>query len=184
MLSIRKLNPMVRSIGTMGVVAGLVGVVTFAAATSNTVALSPNNITTATASLAISATTNCTTGNTTVITGFQDSSLAPGASTAVSFCLDNTGGVPMFVSATIPQILTANTAAQATTLTITCGTEGTLSTTLSAFSNGASFAFPTALSAGSVDNCTATAALSGTYATNGDTIPQFDIDFVGTQSNS
>ena len=174
---------MVRAIGTMGAVAALVGGITFAQGlTSNTVALSPNNMTTATASLAI-ASTCPTTG--TSLTGLQDSSLAPGGTTSVPFCLDNTGGVPMTVSVSIPQDLTTSVAAQNTTLTIACPTEGTLSTTLSSWSNGASFAFPNSLpdTTGNTDSCTATATLSSSYTgSGGETIPAFSIDFTGNQS--
>ena len=76
MLSLRNINPMVRSIGTMGAVVALVGGVTFANLQSNAVALSPNNISTGTASIQIGK-TNCTKnslGNT--FQGLQDSSLA------------------------------------------------------------------------------------------------------------
>jgi hypothetical protein len=184
MFSIRKINPMVRAVGTMGAVAALAGGITFATTglTSNTVALTPNNLTTATATLAIGAGTSCPT-TTTSTTGLQDSSLAPGGSTSVPFCLDNTGGVPMILSVSIPDNLTGSTAAADTTLTITCPTEGTLSTTLSTWSNGTSYAFPTALPAGSADNCTATAVLSSSYAgSGGEVIPAFSIDFIGNQS--
>jgi hypothetical protein len=44
MVSIRSINPMVRAVGTMGAVAAVVGGITFAALTSNTVALSPNTL--------------------------------------------------------------------------------------------------------------------------------------------
>ena len=183
MLSIHKINPMFRAVGTVGAVAALVGGITFANLTSNTVALSPNNLTSATAALAIAG--SCPATTTTPIPGLTDASLAPGHSTSVSFCLGNTGDVPLSVSVSVPQNLTADSAAQATTLTITCTTEGTLSTTLSAWSNGASFAFPAPLPAttGNQDSCTATAALSNGYSSNGHTIPQFDINFTGNQSS-
>ena len=183
MLGLRKINPLVRAIGTVGAIAALVGGVTFALNTSNTVALTPNDLTTATASLGIGAGTSCPTSNTST-TGLQDPSLAPGGSTSVPFCLDNTGGVPLVVSVSIPQDLTTSTAAQDTTLTITCPIEGTLSTTLSNWSNGASFAFPNQLpfSTGNVDNCTATAALSTSYTgSGGEAIQAFSINFTGTQ---
>ena len=177
---------MARAVGTMGAIAALVGGVTFAATglTSNTVALTPNDLTTASATLAIGAGTNCPAGNTTATTGLQDGSLAPGGSTAVPFCLDNTSTVPMIVSVSIPQNLTGSTAAQDTTLNITCGTSGTLSTSLSAWSNGTTFAFPNTLPATTIDDCTATATLSSSYGgAGGETIPQFDINFTGNQSS-
>lgn len=187
MISIHKINPMARAIGTMGVVAAVVGGITFAQTglTSQTVALSPNNLSTATAGLYIAAGNTCNgeggSGDTTATTGLQDSSLIPGGSAAtVSFCLDNTGGVPLNVTASIPQVPISGVAASDTTLTVTCNTEGTLSATLSNWGPGT---FSTPILAGTYDNCTASAALSNSYTgVGGDVIPQFDINFIGNQS--
>jgi hypothetical protein len=55
MLHLRNINPMVRAVGTMGAVSALVGGITFAQLTSNTVALSPNTLSTGTANLEIGA---------------------------------------------------------------------------------------------------------------------------------
>lgn len=178
---------MVRAIATMGAVAAIAGGITFASLTSNTVALSPNNITTSTATLAIGAGSSCPGGDTTSTTGFQVSSLAPGATSTLPFCLDNTGGVPLTVTVSIPKSLASSTAAQQTTLTITCPTEGTLSTTLGNWGDN-SYAFPNPLpaneGAGSVDDCTASVSLSGNYnGGGGESITQFDIDFTGNQSS-
>lgn len=191
MISLRKINPMARAIGTMGAVAALVGGITFAATglTSNTVALSPNTLTTATASLAIASGTSCNNspdtgaGDGPSTPGLNDSSLVPGGSTSVNFCLDNTGGVPLTVSASIPQDLSGSTAAGDTSLTVTCNTEGSIGPqALSTWSGGA---FGTALPAGTSDNCTATAALNSTYGgSGGEVIPAFAIDFVGNQPSS
>lgn len=181
MIHLRSINPMVRAIATMGAVAALVGGVTFANLTSNTVALSPNNLTTATASLAIGAGSTCPTGDTTSTTGLSDSSLAPGGSTSVNFCFDNTSGVPLLLTASIPQDLSASVAAQNTTLTVACTTEGTLAGTLSSWGPAT---FTTPIAAGTQDTCTATAALSTSYTgAGGETIPAFSIDFVGSQSS-
>jgi len=46
MLHLRNINPMVRAVGVMGAVSALVGGITFAQLTSNTVALSPNTLST------------------------------------------------------------------------------------------------------------------------------------------
>lgn len=181
MLSLRNINPMVRSIGTMGAVAALVGGITFASLTSNTVALTPNDMTTGTASLLI-GNASCT-GLGTSTTGLQDSALAPGSSATVTFCLDNTGSVPLTLTASIPQNLSGSTAAAYTTLNIVCGNEGTLAlsnSTLSAWSGGA---FPNALANGALDTCTATATLSNSYpGAGGEAIPAFTVNFVGNQS--
>lgn len=188
MLSIRKINPMVRAIGTMGAVAALVGGITFAATglTSQMVALSPDNLTTASALLYIGAGTSCGdqdggAGDTTLTTGLQDSSLVPGGAPAtVDFCLDNRGGVPLNVTASIPQGAIGGAAAADTTLTITCNTELSLSAALSNWGPGT---FSVALPAGSADNCTASASLSNSYTgSGGEVIPEFDINFVGNQA--
>lgn len=51
MSRLSKLGPIARAVGVIGATAGLVTGVTFAALTSNTVALTPNNISVASASL-------------------------------------------------------------------------------------------------------------------------------------
>lgn len=53
MLGIKKINPMVRAVGTMAAVVALVGGVTFAALTSNNVTLADSEFSTGTASLKI-----------------------------------------------------------------------------------------------------------------------------------
>lgn len=177
-----KINPMVRAIGTMGAVAALVGGITFAQGlSSNTVALSPNNITTGTAAIQISpsdGTTCGTFGSST--TGLQDTSLAPGSSTSVDFCLNNNGSIPLTLTASIPQSLTTSVAAQNTTLTVNCTpNEGSLSATLSSWGPGT---FGGILPSGATDQCTATAALSTSYTgSGGEAIPAFSIDFIGNQ---
>ncbi len=75
MFTIHKINPMVRAVGTMGAVAALVGGITFANLTSNTVALTPNNLTSATAALQIGP--NCSTLNSSSTPGFAVTSLVP-----------------------------------------------------------------------------------------------------------
>lgn len=176
MWSIRKINPMARAVGTMGAVAALVGGITFAAATSNTVALTPNNITTGTAALVIGPAGCATTGTTQQ--GFAVSSLAPGDSTSVSFCLDNMGTVPLSISTVVPQNLSGSAAAQATTLSVDCGLGGALAGPLSGY-GPAAFANP--LPAGGAVNCTATATLSSSFTGNGEAIPAFSVNYTGTQ---
>ena len=174
---------MVRAVGTMGAVAALAGGITFASLTSNTVALTPNNLTTSTASLAIGAGTTCPTGNTTATPGFTTATpLVPGgAAVKTNFCLDNTGNTPLLVTASIPTLPTG-TAAADTTLSITCTTEGGLTNNTQTLSTFATTAFTNQLPANTVDDCTASATLSNSYTgSGGENIPQFDIDFIGSQ---
>lgn len=183
MFGIKKFNPVAKAVGIMGAVAALAGGITFASLQSNTVALSPNNLVTASATLAIGAGTTCPGGDTTTTTGFTTTSpLVPGGSPVTTgFCLTNKGDVPLTVSANIPTN-PSGTAATDTTLGISCTTEGDLTNntqTLNAFSTTA---FTNPLPAGASDNCTASAALSNSYSgTGGETVPVFDIDFTGNQ---
>jgi hypothetical protein len=182
MLKFSKISPIARAVGVMGATAALVTGVTFANLTSNVVALTPNNIAVAGASLAISANaaipeTGCT-APTTSTQGIQAPSLAPGATTPdVTFCLKNTGAVSMSLTASIPQDLSGSVAAQNTTLTVTCG--DALAGTLSGWGPAT---FTTHLNAGASETCTAHASLSSSYAGSGnEAIPGFTINFVGTQ---
>lgn len=180
MVNIRKMSPMVRSIGTMGVVAGLVGAVTFANLTSNAVAFGPNDVQTATASLAIE-TTGCSSESTgTLIPGFSVTGLVPGgAGSSINFCLANTGDVPMAITGSIPQNLTASVAALHTNLSINCPGLGTLSANLNSWGPGT---FTNPLAAGNTTNCTATVLLdSGYTGSGGESIPTFGVYFNGTQ---
>jgi len=184
MLHLRNINPMVRAVGTMGAVSALVGGITFANLTSNTVALSPNTLATASAALAIGAGTTCPTGDTTSTPGFTTATpLVPGGSAVTTnFCLTNTGNIPLLVTASIPTT-PPGTAAGDTTLSINCTTEGNLTSNSQKLSVFTPTAFTNALPAGASDNCTASASLSGGYTgAGGETIPSFDIDFIGNQT--
>ncbi|HUB94124.1 MAG TPA: hypothetical protein VMB52_06500 [Verrucomicrobiae bacterium] len=186
MVNLRNINPMVRAVGTMGAVAAVVGGVTFASLTSNTVALSPNTMTTATASLAIGAADTCPTGDTSTTTGFTSATpLVPGGSpVTVDFCLDNKSNVPLLVTASIPTLPTG-TAASDTTLSISCTTEGDLTANTQTLNSFAATPFAVALPANAQDTCTASASLSTGYSgTGGETIPAFDIDFIGNQTTT
>jgi hypothetical protein len=181
-MSIKHINPMVRAVATMGAIAALVGGVTFAALTSNAVALTPNNMTVASASLVIGPGPDCTDVVATSTTGLHESALTPGASaTPVSFCIKNTGGVPLNLSAVIPEAITlaTDTAAQNITFGINCGTYGSPTTTLSSwspetFGGGA-------LPAGATVDCSATASLASTYTEGGHVVPGFSVQFTGVQ---
>lgn len=183
MFKLHKINPMARAIGTMGAVVALAGGITYAAMQSNTVALSPNNLVTATAALAIGNGTTCPGGDTTSTTGFTNANkLVPGGPAVTkAFCLDNTGDIPLTVSVSIPTLPTGP-AATATTLSMSCTTEGTLTNNTQTLASFATTAFVVALPAGTQDNCTASATLSNSYSGSGnEAIPAFDLNFVGNQ---
>jgi hypothetical protein len=99
MLLIRKINPMVRAIGTMGAVAATVGAVTFATFTTNTVALQNNNLGVTQDVLRI---WNGSSWQTTA-PGFTDNSLIVGTEGPLNeFCLQNLANTNLFISARIP----------------------------------------------------------------------------------
>jgi hypothetical protein len=180
MLSLSKVNPMARAIGTMGVVAGLVGVVTFANLTSNTVALTPNQVATASAALVIDNNDSCANNSPTNVTGFQVTGLAPGSSVTKDFCLRNIGDVPLDISASIPQDLSGSPAAQKTTLDITCANIGSVTGGLDAW--GVRAFSTAALDTAVNEDCTATITLDSSYTgSGGEAIPAFSINFDGTQ---
>lgn len=180
MFSIRKINPMVRAIGTMGAVAAVVGGVTFASLQSNTVALARNRITTGSASLAIGSGANCTNTTGTNAPGFNVPDLTPGAAPrTLDFCLANNSDVPLRITGNIPQDLSGSAAAARTTLSISCNGLGTRSGTLVGWHNGRTFTGGT-LAAGDDTRCTASVSLASTFTGN-ETIPTFAIDFVGNQ---
>lgn len=214
MLNLRNINPMVRAVGTMGAVSALVGGITFAQLTSNTVALSDNQLSTASAHLKIglvsdvtggsgtapmSATVNGTDQTTTPSTcdnakngsvqGFDligSKGLAPGGtSDPLNFCLENTGGTPLDLTAAIPQaVFTGDQGIPAddVTLTMTCDNGGTASDTLDQFDGTNALGM---LAAGASTDCQATLMLSPSFTnTTKETLPNFDIQFVGTESSS
>ena len=101
--TIRKISPMVRAVGTMGAVAAVVGGITFAQIPSNTVKLTDNTLTSGTAALAIGATNTCPTGDTASTPGMSFTNLQPTvASGAFTFCLQNTGNVPLNLTINTP----------------------------------------------------------------------------------
>ena len=179
MLSIRKFNPMVRAIGTMGVVAGLVGAVTFAAQPSNVVTLENNSASTTTASLAIVDGDSCS-GTTidTVATGFTVSKLSPGeTSSPFAFCLANTGTTALDVTVSSTDSLSGDPATSMT-LNVNCG-QGTASVGLN---NLGTPTFVGTIPATSGDACTATVTLAPGYNGAGGTTPLFNLNFAGTSS--
>lgn len=173
-----KINPVAKAVGIIGVVAGLVSAVTFAAATSNTVALTPNTLNTANAALTIGAGNSCPVA-TTSTPGLSGTLVPGGPAVTQAFCLDNTGDVPLNITASIPDNLAGNTAADNTTLTITCENIGDVSGQLSSFGTP-SFDSPLGNAVDPV-NCTASATLSADFTGNNASIPAFSINFQGTQ---
>jgi hypothetical protein len=185
MVSIRSINPMVRAVGTMGAVAAVVGGITFAALTSNTVALSPNTLGSATAALAIGAGNgSCANSGTGNVAGFTDAKLTPGVvSDPVEFCLKNTGDVPLDLTTAIPQVAFVDSPISPSdvTLDITCSNTGHAHGTLNQFTGGTPLG---SLNAGASTDCQATAELSSSFSGTGKTVNSFDIQFVGTQSTT
>lgn len=182
MINLRKISPMVRSIGTVGAVAGLVGAVTFANLTSNVVALDPNTLTSATAHLQISNDGGSTYSDTSVA-GIT-ANLVPGVPSApYAFKLKNTGDIPLNVSAHIPTDFTGSLVSpNDVTLTLNCGT-GDVSFTLAAWAGGSAAVNTGALAAGGAEfTCTEVVTLSGSYAgSGGQTVTPFKVEFTGTQ---
>jgi len=183
MKNLRKYSPMFRAVGVIGVVAGLVTAVTFANLTSDVVALDPNNLEVASASLVIDAGGTCGNVSPTTEPGLQATNLAPGDTVSKAFCIRNTGDVPVTITGTVSAVdasgLNASLAAQATTLTIECGADAPIS---GALNTGWVTTFPTPLDPATTVECTADALLSSSFGgSGGDVIPEFKINFVGTQ---
>jgi len=183
MISLRSINPMVRAVGTMGAVAALVGGITFASLTSNTVALSPNTLTSATAHLLIGGTNgNGCAGATTGPQAGMTFKMVPGVtSEPFPFCLKNDGDVPLDITTAIPQaaLVGSPISPADVTLDMTCANGGSSHGTLNQYTGGTPL--------GSIDNgestdCTATVTLSPSFSGPGTTVNSFDIQFVGTQS--
>lgn len=186
MVGIRNINPMVRAIGTMGAVAAVVGGITFAALTSNTVALSPNTLSSATANLQIGGTNTgtCSDASNGPVKG-MNFVLTPGVpSNNFLFCLKNTSTVPLAITVGIPQgAFTGDTgiSPSAVTLKLRCTNGGTATGTLDQYTGGTPLGN---LAANATTDCQAQATLSSSSLVSGQTVPPFDIDFVGTQTTS
>jgi hypothetical protein len=180
MLKFNNINPVARAVGIMGAIAAVVGGVTFAALQSNTVALTPNTLTTGTATLAIGEPGNCGPASTNTTTaGFNNATLTPGDPVSVSFCLVNTGDVALDMFGIIPQDLSSSPAAAATNFKVDCEDIGSAEGTLAAWNSYQAFDNPLA-----VNNdvaCTATATLSESYSGGGEAIPAFSVNFIGNE---
>jgi hypothetical protein len=96
MQSIRTINPVLRAVGVIGVVAVLAVSVTFAALSSNSVVLADNQFATGTAHLQI---WNGSAFTDSPVSGFDFTNIIPGTETApYTFYLKNTGDVPLSIS--------------------------------------------------------------------------------------
>lgn len=190
MLHITKINPMVRAIGTVGAVAALVGGITFAQMQSNAVALSPNDVTTGTAHLQIAAdATGCSDAayGDGPVAGFNVAGLTSDSSTdptPINFCIKNNGAVPLTILGSIPQnVETGNTASGFVTLDVSCTSLGDNTGSLNTwYAAGETFG---TLGVGDTDACTASLSLNSGYSgSGGETVPTFDISFIGDQPSS
>ncbi len=187
MLGISKINPMVRAIGTMGAVVAVVGGVTFAQLTTNTVTLASNTVSSASASLAIGNTADCSTTTTTNVQGMNFTKLEPGtASSPFTFCLHNTGDVPLQLTALVPgdftgsQISPADVSLKFSCASLAAPTAQTLTTTVAALNN-APVTFLNSLASKDDYSCTVTATLASTV-TGGGTLTPFNLTFTGTDT--
>jgi hypothetical protein len=193
MISLHKINPMVRAIGTMGAVAALVSGITFAQVlNSNTVKLTDDTISTTSLGLAIAPDPGtCPAAGaapwTTSMQGMTITNLT-GTST-FNFCLENTsdsGAGPESVAMDSPAaITTVGIPANQITLDVTCngGTDNN-GGTLDTFGPSANFVVDRSFAQGTVDTCTATATLNSTYSGSGGSVNPFELDFTGTSTSS
>jgi hypothetical protein len=180
MQRIRRINPLLRAIGIIGVVAGLTTAITFAALTSNTVALSPNTLASATANLQIGSNTEAF-SNTSV--AGMTATLVPGTTSApFTFFLKNNGQSDMNVTAHIPTVFNASAIPPSdVTLSFDCGS-GPVAFTLDAWAAGSAAIPGNPLTAGNTWTCTETATLASSYSgAGGQTVQSFDVQFVGNQ---
>ena len=179
------LNSKVRAIGTMSAVAALVEGVTFAL-TPNQVALTNNQLTAATSSLAIGVGSTSCTGTAQTQTGMSITGLVAGGSpsSAFNFCITNTGSTTQSITMLTPTTFTSSAIPPSdVTLNVACGSTTATPVTLSALETTAT-SVDTSLAAGATDQCTATATLSSSYTGNGSSITPFELDFTGTTTSS
>jgi hypothetical protein len=189
MLSIHKINPMARAIGTMGVVVAIAAGITYAQIQSNTVTIGNNTLSSANASLEVGLTTTCDDATTSTVQGVDFTNLLPGTpSNSFDFCLDNVGNTPLAITAFSPTNFTGSAINPSdVTLNGTCGTDGTtagatsFTATVAQLASGQQPIFSSLNNGTSnVLSCQVTATLgSGTIASNA-TLTPFDVQFVGS----
>ncbi len=168
-----------RAVGVIGATVALVTGITFANLTSNTVTLTDNKLSTATASLAL------VNGPNEVITlpGFNFVGLLPGVESATfPFKLRNTGSTPMVISATFPGFTVTGITKDKIHMKLTAvGFAPPLDGVLSDYENN-TFVLPgTTLAPGADQAYTITATIDSSYSGSGGTLTPFGIVFTGTQ---
>ncbi len=181
MLGVHKLNPMARAIGTMGAIVAVVGGVTFATLSSNTVALTNNQLTAGTATLKISLDNSNFGNNKAGMSGTGYNNLQPGVTSPnYLFYIKNTGNIPLNLTVGIDQTaFVGDTGVQPgdVTLNISCDDGGSSSGTLNQYTGGTPLG---TVNAGAVTTCNANVTLSSSYnGASGASVPSFDISFVG-----
>lgn len=182
MLSLRKVNPMARAVGMVGVTAGLVGAVTFAVLTSNAVAVGPNDVSTDTAHLEIATSDGsvCGTFGDGPVAGFGTfEHLATDRSpNPIHFCLRNTGTVSLKITSTLSANVSSASASGFINLNVNCNALGNKTDNLNSWFAGVTF---NSFNPGNTDQCAASMSLSNTYNGAGSTVPTFSIQFKGTE---
>jgi hypothetical protein len=170
-----------RAVAVIGATSALIGGVTFAALTSNTVKLAGNTLAAASAGLAIGPGTDCSNSSNQSTPGFTNVKLVPGtASAPVPFCLKNTGDVPMTMTVQDLAAFSGALSPSEVTLSIACPTIGTVTQTLDTFTTAQAFAVK--LAKGATDNCSATVTLASSHTgVGGEVLNSFDMTFVGNQ---
>ena len=177
MFSIRKINPMVRAVGTMGAIAAVVGGVTFAALQTNTAALTNNTLTSGTPLLQISN-NNSTYGNSAA--GINDT-LNPGIPKSFTFYLKNNDVNPLTITANIPTSLAGSTILpSAVTMALDCNGHSSVSYTLDQWAGG-SAAIPGTIPANTAVICHEVLTLDSTYGDTGNSVVPYNINFVGNE---
>jgi len=177
MLSIRKINPMVRAVGTMGAVAAIVGGVTFAAQT-NTAALTTNSLTSGTPLLQVGTQSSAFADTAPGMTA----TLTPGITQSFTFYLQNNDTLPLSVTASVPTDFTnSEIPASAVTMSLDCGA-GAVIYPLSSWAGG-SAVIPGTVPAGSFSTCTESVTLDSTYSQSGQTLTPYTINFVGSDNS-
>ncbi len=177
MLGIRKISPMARAIGTMGVVATLVGAVTFAAVTSNTVALTDNNLTSGTPMLQIGTAVDPFGNSATGLTA----TLKPNIPKSFTFFLQNNDTSPLTITASIPSSFAGSQIPpSAVTMALDCGS-GSVSFPISSWAGGSAPIPGTVAANGGIATCTETVTLDASYSPSGNTLNSYTINFVGNE---
>lgn len=194
MLSFRNINPLVRSIGTVGAVAALVGGVTFASGTggTNVVSLTGDDITTTGSWLTVATPQNADTSPTCVgatpsttgeITGLNFTGLDVGAtSDPYYFCIGNEHTSPFPVNIGVSTEPVGTIPTSDVTLNVACGagdTKTAASSTMDQMSVASPIIIDNSLASGSMDLCSITATINPDYNGPGGDVGTFKLDLQG-----